>query len=235
MRRIRAQVGCVLAVGLLVALRPAQAVAVPPDDDRNGVELIDLQTEDTAADADTGDLAALTGEGTVLPTAQVTRTDSGQLAPVHLIRVGLALSDNPSSANPGSAAAKHSKDSYRVSTRQGLGLLAFAIREAAQGVPVGLNGIVLPPRDIVPHPTSGHVPCPPGGCAAPPTSLLSDLVIPVESILGLPVTDVAGHPTLDTHGEHDDREPRAADACSALAGDGDHRRRRDGPRGRLPR
>ncbi|WP_327428756.1 ricin-type beta-trefoil lectin domain protein [Streptomyces sp. NBC_01236] len=68
LRRARSRIGAAVAVGLLAALLPTQAVAVPPGDDRNGVDLIDLQTEDTATDADTGDLTALTGEGTVEPT-----------------------------------------------------------------------------------------------------------------------------------------------------------------------
>ncbi|MCT9078513.1 ricin-type beta-trefoil lectin domain protein [Streptomyces fulvoviolaceus] len=69
LRRVRSRVGCVIAGGLLVALLPSQALAVPPpDDNRNGVDLIDLQTEDEAVDADTGDLGVLTGEGTVEPT-----------------------------------------------------------------------------------------------------------------------------------------------------------------------
>ncbi|MGW7207582.1 ricin-type beta-trefoil lectin domain protein [Streptomyces sp. NPDC054837] len=69
LRRVRSRVGCVIAGGLLLALLPAQALAVPPpDDDRNGVDLIDLQTEDEAVNADTDDLTGLVGEGTVAPT-----------------------------------------------------------------------------------------------------------------------------------------------------------------------
>ncbi|MFC8512399.1 ricin-type beta-trefoil lectin domain protein [Streptomyces sp. NPDC057257] len=68
LRRVRSRVGCVIAGGLLIALLPSQALAVPPpNDDRNGVDLIDLQTEDEAADADNGD-EGLVGEGTVEPT-----------------------------------------------------------------------------------------------------------------------------------------------------------------------
>lgn len=68
LRRARSRIGAAVAVGLLAALLPTQAVAVPPGDDRNGVDLIDLQKEAVAPDADTGDLSTLSGEGTVEPT-----------------------------------------------------------------------------------------------------------------------------------------------------------------------
>ncbi|MER5386937.1 ricin-type beta-trefoil lectin domain protein [Streptomyces sp. NPDC002688] len=67
LRRARSRIGAAVAVGLLAALLPTQAVAVPPGDDRNGVDLIDLQTETVVPDADTGVLSALVGEGTVEP------------------------------------------------------------------------------------------------------------------------------------------------------------------------
>ncbi|MFG3292701.1 ricin-type beta-trefoil lectin domain protein [Streptomyces sp. NPDC048179] len=68
MRRTRLGAGAVLAGALLVGLLPTQAAALPsPGGNRSGVDLIDLPTEDTAADADTGVLDDLAGEATVPP------------------------------------------------------------------------------------------------------------------------------------------------------------------------
>src|SRR5262249_37243861 len=97
---------------------------------------------------------------------------------VHLIRVNLQQGDpiagTPPKGDPPTA----------VSSQQGLALLHLALAEVAAGVPVGLNGILVPGEDSDRVPLGGDTPCPPGSCPFPAPSTLP---FPVEFIIGLPI------------------------------------------------
>lgn len=139
-------------------------------------------------------------QGTLLPAVQVARGANPQQSPVHLIRVPL-LAPNPvppeASSGQGvteraaasDTAAPSAHGPVRVSSAEGLSLISFALAEAAAGVPVGLNGIVVPPPSGPRVPIAGDGACPPGECPAP-SSIFDELLVPVHGLLGLPFANV---------------------------------------------
>jgi len=114
----------------------------------------------------TDDQAALNAflarwDGEILETFDPAEYDLAGLTPMYLVRINTDLADASQLEDEIQALAGDAGGAYRVSSQQGLNLLAAAASEAADGSSVGVNWVGQP-ADYA-HGTTAEAPTAPGG------------------------------------------------------------------------